>query len=395
MKLNNIDEASLSFIGSGSYGAIYTIPGGTNVMKEHAIADTAAYEGCETWRHEYDMHTAIYQQCSPLLPNGFSIVRPIRFGYAKRKNSRLMTTNSSNATSCYIVMERIFGRSPYNLHLEEKLRTILARQTAFTLTSTTPFYMYMGSCEDYSAPYITLAMLRGSRLNEFDRESLNYCDIAADSVAFTILKRMMESFFVFVQQGFVPRDIEFVLNGNKGNTLITVLDFNEVKTISERAAAVHGYVLDDDIANVYIDLCGLRKENTQNVNPQAPYDYGTPQWKFLCSPMTAPGAFLAVARGMPAFAVVFERILRKCIKPKGSHEWIARSPVFSQNGDPSIFLEFDAFFQERIINALIDIYHKKKLPIPVLPHNYTECMGVLKVGLQYVPQEIESWGELF
>jgi hypothetical protein len=395
MRLNNVNVASLSLIGSGSYGVIYIIPGGTNVMKEHAISDASAYEGCETWRHEYNMHTAIYQQCTPLLPAGFSIVRPVSFGYAKRKNSKLMTTNSTNATSCYIVMERIFGRNPHNPHLEEKLTYILAEPAKFTLTSTTPFYMYMGSCEDYPARYITLSMLRGSHLNVFQRETLNYCDVAKGSIADLILKRMIETFFLFVHQGFIPRDIEFVLNGNKGDTLITVLDFNEVKTISERAAAVHRYSLYEDIASVYIDLCGLRKENTQHVNPQAPYDYGTPQWKFLCSPMTAPGAFLTIARSMPEYATVFEMILRKCIKPKGSREWAARAPVFSQNGDPTVFLEFDTFFQERIVNTLLDIYRKKKMLIPTLPEAYAECTAVLNQGLHYVPQNIESWGELF
>ena len=51
--------------------------------------------------------------------------------------------------------------------------------------------------------------------------------------------------------------------------------------------------INEDIANVYIDLCGLRKEAAAQ-NPQAPYEIGTPQWKFLCSPLASPYSFLEI-----------------------------------------------------------------------------------------------------
>jgi len=291
-------------------------------------------------------------------------------------------------------MERIHGRSPHNPQLEKKLSSILFEPAKFTLSPTIPFYMYLGSVDDYSARYITLRMLSGSTIHEFEREALNYCSVQENSIAYTLLRDMTTAFFTIVQQGFIPRDIEFVLNGNKGNTLITILDFNEVKTIAERSVAVDSYIVEEDIANVYIDLCGLRREKTQGVNPQAPYDFGTPQWKFLCSPMTAPGAFLAIARSMPAYTAIFERILRGCIRKRG-RTWVASGHVFSQNGDPAVFMEFDSFFQEYIVNMLIDTCRKKGLQTVDIPDSYTECILFLNHQLQYKPVEIDSWGELF
>ncbi len=142
MRPHNINVSTLRWIGAGSYGAIYIIPQKNSenlVMKEHSISDITAYEGCETWRHEYDIHTAVYKQCSPLLSNEISIVRPISFGYAKRTSEKFLTTTIKNASSCYIVMERIHGRHPFNPYVEKKLTNILAEPHKISLAPTTPF----------------------------------------------------------------------------------------------------------------------------------------------------------------------------------------------------------------------------------------------------------------
>jgi hypothetical protein len=288
-----IYEHQLTFIGNGSYGSIYSLPEPhTNlVIKEHTIQDQT-FQTCDDWEQEYIMHIGIYTTCNDLLKQfNHTIVKPIQFGYAKHENNLLtIQSTPTDASSCVIIMERVFGRLPEpNPTLEENLRTLLKSDANYTTKSYIPPYLFCGSFDGPQGA-ITLDMLRGVEMIPFVREELTYCHI--HEPARSLCESMILSFFTIVGKGYIPRDIEFVVNGIQR---VTILDFNECKTIEQRRRAVeHDYELNEDIANVYIDLCGLRKESIAQ-NPQAPYEIGTPQWKFLCSPLTSPYSFLEIA----------------------------------------------------------------------------------------------------
>lgn len=290
-----IPDSALMFLGNGSYGSIYSLPEpNTNlVLKEHAIQDQT-FQTCDDWEQEYSMHTRIYKTCNHILQQFMhTIVKPIHFGYAKHTDGFLSIQSiPTDASSCVILMERVFGRLPEpNPALEANLQLLLAQNTKYTTKSYIPPYLFCGS---FTGPQgaITLDMLRGVEMVSFVREELTYCNL--NDSAFSLCKNMVLSLFTIVGNGIIPRDIEFVVNGNQNQPPIAILDFNECKTIQQRQnSAGNDYDINEDIANVYIDLCGLRKEAAAQ-NPQAPYEIGTPQWKFLCSPLTSPYSFLEI-----------------------------------------------------------------------------------------------------
>ena len=288
-----ISTNQLTFIGNGSYGSIYGLPEpySSLVIKEHSIQDQT-FQTCNEWEQEYKVHTGIYDKCSDLLKQyNHVIVKPIQFGYATHTNETLtIQSTPTDATSCVILMERIFGRLPEpNPLLEDTLQQLLKPDANYTTKSYIPPYLFCGAFDGPQGA-ITLDMLRGVEMVSFVRETITYCHI--HTPARSVCETMMLTFFTMVGKGFIPRDIEYVVSGTP---LVTVLDFNECKTIEQRRAIVgESYELNEDIANVYIDLCGLRKEAAAQ-NPHAPYEIGTPQWKFLCSPLISPYSFLELA----------------------------------------------------------------------------------------------------
>jgi hypothetical protein len=287
-----IPETQLMFIGNGSYGSIYSLPEpyANLVIKEHSIQDQT-FQTCDEWEQEYTIHTGIYNTCNDLLKQyNHTIVKPIQFGYAKHEDGLLtIQSTPTDASSCVILMERIFGRLPEpNPALEANLQNLLKPDANYTTKSYIPPYLFCGSFDGPQGA-ITLDMLSGVEMVPFVREELTYCHI--HEPARSVCESMMLAFFTIVGKGFIPRDIEFVVSGIPH---VTVLDFNECKTIEQRRrAAGDWYDINEDIANVYIDLCGLRKEAAAQ-NPQAPYEIGTPQWKFLCSPLASPYSFLEI-----------------------------------------------------------------------------------------------------
>ena len=152
--------------------------------------------------------------------------------------------------------------------------------------------MYLGTDEDHKG-HITLNMLKAATKIGLIGEYNYYYH--TEDVAYILLRNMFLSIFVMVLNEFIPRDIEYVFNSKKyhgkENTYISILDFNQVKTFEERALyAMKPYDLEFDIAEVYIDLCGIRYRGT--INNFYPSEPPTPQWKFLCNPLLTPSAFI-------------------------------------------------------------------------------------------------------
>jgi len=186
------------------------------------------------------------------------------------------------------------------------------------------------------------------------------------------MKAMVLSFFVIVERGFIPRDIEYVFNGECDNTYAKIIDFNEVKPFEERRGDRVGYYLEEDIAHVYIDLCGLR--SLRDKNPQTPYDAPTPQWKFLPSPLVSPRAFFQCMDAVLSYGfiqcaadIVIRYILSYTehrIRPalertlKSGIQWIPTKPHFSDR-----YVEFDRQLQIYFISGLCTTADKRRIPV--------------------------------
>jgi hypothetical protein len=158
--------------------------------------------------------------------------------------------------------------------------------------SRVPYYVFLGSLQEGNTK-ITINQLRDCDVIQMPNDAMSYCipGIKAEER----IVSLVSGFFVLLSNGFIPRDIEFVVDGRTRTQSHTViLDFNEVKTIEERSELYGSTGYDPllDTAHVYIDLCGLRSGITSN--PMAPYDAPTSQWKFLCNPLCTPTTFLRI-----------------------------------------------------------------------------------------------------
>jgi hypothetical protein len=409
--LHKKEESLLEYLSSGSYGSIYRIPSTTKeiVMKEHTITDFLfnQHNTCSSWKNEYNIHKDIYTRVTPLLHQYISIVKPYMFGYGTRKNKEFqiininMNTNTKNKPdniSCFIVMDRILSYTEKD-KIPNKMIEILKKP--FKFKQEIPFYMFLSSVENDTNKYITLPMLKGTTLHEFPKDTLNYCDVEEKTLTYSLLQEMMNSFFLIIDKGYIPRDIEYVLNGGDDNAIITILDFNEVKSIEKRRELVEDYNIEEDIANVYIDLSNLRKEKNERVNPQAPYEVGTPQWKFLPNPLTAPQTFLSLARKLIShekkynIEKVFEYILYYSIKKiKNINKNIElKTLYFSQETDPEVFKVFDITFQNYIVNSLLDVCVKRKIENPLSNTDITfdTSVSILQKVLKPKQIEIDYW----
>jgi hypothetical protein len=390
--INDIKYNQLQYLGSGSYGSVYAISDTNTALKEHRIFTMDDDALCQNWKKEYEIQKTIFNLTNSKLKSlHVGIVEPFAFSYAMRDKDNMLVPHSDikNASSCFFTMERVDGyaSTSYNTCFTRKLYSIL-KPTAKLLPATIPPYLYLGSLHALDG-HITLDMLQGTQIIEFPNEAFNYCIV--DSVAFHILKSMFLSFFILVDSGFIPRDIEFVFNGGCHNTYISILDFNEVKTISERKHGRDAYDLDIDVAHVYIDLCGLR--SSRDVNPQAPYDSPTPQWKFLCSPIISPYAFFKcvdVANMYGFHVCTIDRVIseiliyieKRCFSPfferTPSHIrslWYPHQPEFSNT-----YTDFDSKLQLYYIYGLFETIERRKLPFPEIQYTwtYTQILSVLQ-----------------
>lgn len=280
----NIPMDQLEYIGAGSYGSIYAFHPTNIVFKKHNINvydNRPINEKCTSWKHEYTIQKKAYQLCNQTLIKYYdvSIAKPYFFHYTQDSQTGLQETDPSTATACIFTMDRIPSGKKWDKYLAS-----IPKQTSI------PPYIFMGTLE--SGPNrITLENLKGSKIINMPNEAHSFC-LDPGPFGMLVQRAMVESFFVLMKHAIMPRDIEFVADGRKHTqSLIAIIDFNEATMTQQRAEAYgEGYNLVLDGAHVYIDLCGLRSKNT--VNPMAPYDVPTPQWKFLCNPMICPRAFL-------------------------------------------------------------------------------------------------------
>lgn len=300
---SNINYKQLESLHHGSYGQIFISPTNIHRVLKEPIEPTK----CHKWEHEFIMHVAIYNTLNARLNvQGISIVKPYKFTYAKLHKNKLLPISDSNkdqATTCLYSMERIPGYIDNN-------RSILARfrkpsAPALRLEKYPPFF-FAGSMDtdERFAPHITLPSLIGTSII-----ADIYCTIEQNSPAHSILKGMFDSFFHILQAGYMPRDIEWVFNSKNKTIPISILDFNQVTTIQHRASiAGPTYNFNEDIASVYIDLCGLR--HSRDLGNLQYKESPTPDWKFLCSPLTAPAKFLELSQPHKAFTYsIFKYIL--------------------------------------------------------------------------------------
>jgi hypothetical protein len=327
-----INQAELEELHHGSYGQIYISP--TNpyrVLKEPI--DPAK---CHKWEHEYEMHVALYNTLNAQLESaGISIVKPYKFLYGERHGKQItLLKTATHANTCFYIMERVPGYTQKHQTALHRLRKSTApplRQEKY------PPFLFLGSMdiEERYAPHITLPSLIGASVHT----SGFFCDIAPNSPASTLLTTMFHSFFEFLGAGYMPRDIEWVFNGKNRNTPIRILDFNQVRSLNDRKPNKGPYNLQEDIAQVYIDLCGLR-HGSDIGNPQF-REPPTPDWKFLCNPLIAPNAFLALVRKMPAAFTenIFQYVTAWYFKQVSFHEpdlylWRPTSLYYTSGAPP-------------------------------------------------------------
>lgn len=386
---SSLSHSQLAFLGSGSYGSVYAI-GPRYALKEHRLnpldVASAGVETCADWQREYTLQKHIHSLCNDRLAAiGVSIAEPFRFSYARRTDTQLESVSSAaDATSCFFTLERLPGRAPHSVCFEYTLATILKPTALAPLTpSRIPPYLYLGSIVPLQG-HITLDMVQGARLIEFPNESFQYCEV--DGVALAMQESAVRAFFMIIEAGYMPRDVEFVLNGTCAPIHTTVLDFNEVRSLEDRAHGRPSYILAQDIAHVYIDLCGLRA-SFEDVNPHAPYDSPTPQWKFLCSPLTSPNGFFAcfaavrtAGIGVDVDAVVeyiYEYVYRHYIrvaiaKLSGAYASVLQTwtpiPVFCLGCEdvptPPVYRTFDTALQRYIIAGLLHTLALRQMPVP-------------------------------
>jgi hypothetical protein len=408
------------YLGNGSYGFVYIIPNynGDYVIKQHMIlGDT---QSSDAWSQEYIMHKDIYNTCNHLLtPLAISIVKPHSFSYGSYDGNTLQKLpNEAGASHCYIIMERIYGQKMedglLNENIEVKLGKLLKNKGARKVRQLLPLYLYFGALEMDGV--ITLDLLKGASLQRFQNESLNYCTI--ENEAYTAYLRMMASFFIIAGSGYAPRDIEYVLNGNNEDSLMTILDFNEVKRWGQRRYIVStkgkntlpkiDYDIEVDLAHIYIDLCGMRKNGNQN--PMAPYDAPTPQWKFLPNPITCPGGFFQAVEELEGmlplstYPFQFEKVIEYIViyikkywlHPQKDCPWEPHMPYFTS---ASVYTSFDMAFQKHIVSNLWKLLHEKEKHLEnIMNMPYSDTIGYINGVLEGQKKSgftvEEGWGEM-
>lgn len=380
-------STNLKYMGAGSFGTIFQL-NKAHVMKIHHLRE--GIETCEDWKREFLLQKEAYQLCTTQLRryNTF-IARPFTFNYgAWDKNATILRqqTNYLGATSCYFTMEKVNGRLPPTNATERVYQTIAP---GFNTKATLPPYLLLGALQyQISAEYnaITLDMLDGTTLIEFPRETLNYCN--PSGTASEYINNITSAFFTLVEKGFIPRDVEFLLD-SRGQ--IAIIDFNEVRKIPS-----HTQIPKEEIAQIYIDLCGIRRKSDRN--PYYPADEPTPQWKFLCNPQTCPKGFCQLLEIYPQsswHSDILQDVLQYTIRHlriPDVCDWKPTKNVFASSSE-SIAVSFDNLFQQYIVHSLYELIQTRKITPPIITDiDYDTALSHLMTALANTNEQEEDWG---
>jgi hypothetical protein len=303
-------------LGEGSFGAVYALDE-SRAIKIHIIdddieesisSDEAAIQlFCDSnWRHEFDMQNGIFACINPKIKTFWGhIVQPLKYQYVTRQFKAVGQPDSilqPNA-DCRIVMERIVSgdSAQFKQIYNKKIKKLIKPEFISSVFTSSVPYIYFGGTSDQPETngHIALDKLIGSTEYKLTN-TVSYYDVDAD-ISFKLITGMFNTFLTFITCNYMPRDIEYVFNCKKYDgqktTYFSVLDFNQVSTLDEREEkAKKPYNLARDTAQVYIDLCGIRKADSRN-----PYYFGdtpTPQWKFLCNPFVTPKVFLSICKNL-------------------------------------------------------------------------------------------------
>jgi hypothetical protein len=384
-------NTNLIFMGSGSFGTIYQITqkNSHRAMKIHRLRE--GIETCEDWKREFLLQKEAYRLCTPLLhPFSTYIARPHDFSYGSWNPSSTTLTHHRNhrgATACFFTMDRIPGRLPETSHGESIYRTIAPR---FHTKAYIPPYLFMGALQyqiSAESNVVTLDMLADTELVEFPQETLTYCNILTKGIAEGYLHNITGAFFTLIEKGFLPRDVEFLLDP-MGK--IAIIDFNEVRRI------IHFSV--NEIAQVYIDLCGIRRKSDRN--PYYPADEPTPQWKFLCNPLTCPRGFCSLLEKYADKswqAEVLQEVLHYATRQLQTSsstkaDWNPIKPIFSSS--LPITERFDMIFQQYIVSHLCELLHRRGIDIPHLRETeYERALSLLRTALDSneIQEDTDDW----
>jgi hypothetical protein len=360
---------NLQYLGSGSYGSVYEIKGTRIALKEHRISALDSDDLCEKWSHEFNVQQNVFRACNAECKRlGVSVTKPFVFSYGKRDETGHMISlpTATDASSCFYTMERVPGLRRAPRCVIQKLYKFI-KPTIRIKPTPIPPYLQLGTLYSITG-HVSLDMVKGTQVVSFPNDSYTYCLV--EGVALELMKAMVLSFFVIVDKGFIPRDIEYVFNGECDNAYAKIIDFNEVKTHEERRGDRVGYHLEDDVAHVYIDLCGMR--SLRDKNPQTPYDAPTPQWRFLPSPLVSPSAFFQCMDAVLSYGftqcavdVVIRHILsytehriRPALERISGMQWIPTKPHFSDR-----YVEFDRQLQIYFISGLCATADKRRIPV--------------------------------
>lgn len=297
---DKIEFKKLHYIGEGTYGIIYQIPESTHVIKIHDEYEKEGHQvvKCEDWKKEYNIHRYIVKKCRKLLGK-YKIDIPNVYDYQTTKmvpGGLQKVIRRRDADSCYYTMDRIPNRTGSDKTYDALLGQIVKSIEEVGIDSRPP-YLYLGSIVPI-APAITLDMVHGVRLQNTLGERFNFAHVESESVAYNYQKNMVGGFFTLAGCGFVPRDIEYALaiHSSEGSIKTMIYDFNQCDFVEERlkkAFSTDTYNYSKDLAEIYIDLCGLRHENDKLGN-RLVLDTPTPNWKFLCNPLVSPGSWCEI-----------------------------------------------------------------------------------------------------
>jgi hypothetical protein len=310
MSFDNITSETKK-LGEGSFGIVYALDE-SRAVKVHIIEQpdivqiSQIQQYCDTnWKHEFDMHMGIFQCVEPKIKTFMGhIVQPLQYQYTTRTDKQIYGDFPLNQKpDCRIVMERIVSgnsdkfKDIYN----RKLNDIVKSSDIHSVTKTSVPYLYLGVAEETANTHghIRLDMLIGVSEHRISN-TISYYDVDA-GLSLNLIHGMFNTFFTFIVCGYMPRDIEYVFNCKKydgrAQTYFSVIDFNQVATIDQRAYRTgESYDVAGDAAQVYIDLCGIRKDGTRNTYYRD--DIPTPQWAFLCNPLVTPSVFISLCKKM-------------------------------------------------------------------------------------------------
>jgi hypothetical protein len=301
---DKINLRKLHYIGEGTYGKIYELSDKKRVIKVHDEKGPDSIK-CKDWKKEYQIHQYILKHCRNAL-QGYSVDIPNVYDYQTTKMGEgelqkvRKSDTSVSADSCYYTMDRIPNRTGSDTNYDRILGQIVIDATKVGIDERPP-YLYLGSISPVG-PAITLDMVRGVRLQNTLGDRFNFAHVESGSVAFQLQKNMVDGFFILTGCGVVPRDIEYALaiDTVKGTVKTIIYDFNQCDFAVERrkrAFSVDSYNYSMDLAEIYIDLCGLRHPN-DSLGNRLVLDTPTPQWKFLCNPLVSPGSWCEIMEGL-------------------------------------------------------------------------------------------------